>query len=429
MNPQTINRRQFLGSAAVSSLAFPHIVKGAVDSTPLRTAVIGCGWFGGVVLNNAWKAGPVTCVAICDADQAHLDKFAQKVKEQEGKTPTSYTDYQKLLDQEELDFIIIATPPQWHALPFIAACKKGVDVYIEKPLAYDIRESQAMVEHARKSGITVQVGFQRRNVPSVLEARQYIADGMAGDIRQVDTQIHYDAKAETPEIQAPPSTLDWDLWCGPAPKLPFSPQIAHIKWRLEQAYGNGHLVDWGIHWIDSVRMTLGKSIPLSTQASGDFVYFEDKITTPDTMAATFNFDSCRVNWNHRLWGAAEVEDGLSNAAIYYGDKETVIVTNRNWITKPRGRNQEKTVHEPKASTSSGVLHMQNFFQARKGLADPICSIEDGYQSTAAVQLAMIAYETNAPVRWNAPKATISENPQAAALLKRDYRGPWVHPFG
>ncbi len=164
--------------------------------------------------------------------------------------------------------MVIATPPHWHALPFIEACRRGLDIYCEKPLAYDVREGRAMVDAAKASGRVVQVGFQRRHSAAIRQARQYIAEGNAGRIVTVAAQIHYPAQLADPTPQDPPATLDWDLWCGPAPKLPYSPQVGHFNWRAEEAYGNGHLVDWGIHWIDAIRVVLGLGMPRSVQSAG-----------------------------------------------------------------------------------------------------------------------------------------------------------------
>ena len=199
--------------------------------------------------------------------------------------------------------MIIATPPHWHALPFLAAVAKNLDIYCEKPLAYDIREGRAMVDAAQKKNLIVQIGFQRRQSPAIQQVREYIQQGNLGRIVQVDAQIHYTAGMRDAKPQDPPASLDWDLWCGPAPKIPYSPQVGHFAWRLEKTTGHGHLVDWGIHLIDAVRYILGETTPRSVQASGGIYYFKDQITTPDILTVHFDFATCPVFWRHRIWGA------------------------------------------------------------------------------------------------------------------------------
>ena len=134
-----------------------------------------------------------------------------------------------------------------------------------------------------------------------------MAQGLAktGRIVTAAAQIHYPARLQDPTPIAPPASLDWDLWCGPAPKLPYSTQVGHFHWRLEEAFGNGHLVDWGIHWIDAIRTVLGLGAPRSVQAAGGLYALQGRITTPDAMSAWFDFDGIPVTWSHRLFGAAE----------------------------------------------------------------------------------------------------------------------------
>ena len=146
-----------------------------------------------------------------------------------------------------------------------------------------------MARAAQKAGNVVQVGFQRRTSEAFQQAGEYLRSGAAGRVVQADVQIHYTAQPLDNTPQPPPATLDWELWCGPGPKLPYSPQIGHRSWRLEEAYGNGHLVDWGVHPLDATRMMLGLGLPRWVQASGGIYQYKGRITTPDTLTAPFSF--------------------------------------------------------------------------------------------------------------------------------------------
>jgi len=245
----TINRRTFLGAAAVGTAALGSVLARAADPAPsdkkLKLGVIGCGWYGMVDAKAALKVGGVEVIALCDVDSEHLAKSADEIEKLQGSRPKTFKLYADLLQTPGLEAVVIATPPHWHALPFIAACEKGLDIYCEKPLAYDIREGRAMADAAKKSGRIVQIGFQRRQAAAIREARQYLQDGNAGRIVCVEAQIHYNAGTKDATPQDPPASLDWDLWCGPAPKIPYSPQVGHMNWRLEKTTGQGHLVDWG----------------------------------------------------------------------------------------------------------------------------------------------------------------------------------------
>jgi predicted dehydrogenase len=424
-----INRRQFLGTTALGGAALSGaIARGAEAADPgrkLKLGLIGCGWYGLVDVNAAFKVGGVEVVGLCDVDSEHLEKSAAEVEKLQGKRPRTFKRYEDLLELAGLEAVIIATPPQWHALPFIAAVGKGLDVYCEKPLAYDLREGRAMAQAAKKSGRVVQIGFQRRQCQAFQQVRQHIQQGQAGRIVQVDVQIHYAAGLKDTTPQEPPASLDWDLWCGPAPKLPYCPQIGHMNWRLEKTTGHGHLVDWGIHLVDATRVILGEGAPRWVLAAGGLYDLRNKITTPDTLTAHFEFEKCPVVWRHRIWGAEEFAPEASNGIYFYGEKETIFATDDRWVVIPRGRNKERKVTE--ARNEAGVQHMAEFLRAVRDRTPAGCTVEDALLSTTAVKLAMIAYDVGAKITWDAAAEKIVGNEEAARLLKREYRAPWQHP--
>ena len=426
---ERMNRRRFLGTAAAGTLALNALVRrssAAAAAEKIKLGLIGSGSYGLSDVRAAFKAGGVDVIALCDVDTRHLDDAATEVEKLQGSRPKLFKHYQELLETPGLQAVIIATPPHWHALPFLAAVEKNLDIYCEKPLAYDVREGRAMVDAAQKKNIIVQIGFQRRQSPAMQQAREYIRQGHLGRIVQVGAQIHYTAGMRDATPQDPPASLDWDLWCGPAPKMPYSPQVGHFAWRLEKTTGHGHLVDWGIHLIDAVRYILGETTPRSVQAAGGIYYFKDKITTPDVLAVQFDFAACPVLWEHRIWGAQEYTPEVANGIFFYGENGTVFVTDNRWVVIPRDKNKERVEH--KADADMGKAHMTEFLDAVRTRKPPGCPVEDGYRSTAAVKLAMIAYDTGAKVVWDEKSEQIVDNPAAAQLLQRPYRAPWKHPY-
>jgi predicted dehydrogenase len=389
--------------------------------------VIGCGWYGGVDMRAAYNAGGVEFTALCDVDSAHLDEAAAAVEKQQGAKPRVFKHYQELLAHPELDAVIIATPPHWHALPFIAACERKLAIYEEKPLSYDVREGQAMVAAWKKAANLVQIGFQRRQSAAFAAVRDYLRTGQAGRVVQVDVNIHYTAQPLDNTPQAPPSTLDWELWCGPAPKLAYSPNVGHKSWRLEQSIGNGHLVDWGIHYLDAARYTLGLGSPKAVTAVGGLYQYKRRITTPDTLTAHFEFDECPVVWRHRLWGAVERDPEFQQGVTFYGEKETIYATDQRWMVLPAGRNAQRRVTETKPPVDLGLRHMQEFLAAVRAAKQPPCTPEEGWRSTTAVHLAMIAYRSGHTIQWDEKTARIAGDAAANKMLKRDYRAPYKHP--
>jgi len=423
-----INRRDFIkttaGTLAMGSVL--HRASASETAKPtIKLGLIGCGWYGMVDVKASFKAGGVEVSAICDVDSQNLADSATEIEKLQGFRPRTFKLYDELLETPGLNAVIIATPPQWHALPFLAAVAKDLDIYCEKPLAYDIREGQAMVEAAQKKNLVVQIGFQRRQSPAVQRVREHIQQGNLGRIVQVDAQIDYTAGLRDAKPQNPPASLDWDLWCGPAPKIPYSPQVGHFAWRLEKTTGHGHLVDWGIHLIDATRYILGETTPRSVQASGGIYYFKDQITTPDVLTVHFDFAKCPVFWRHRLWGAQEYTPETANGIFFYGENGTIFVTDNRWVIIPKERNKERIEH--KAEADMGTAHMAEFLEAVRTRKPAGCTIEEGHRSTATVKLAMIAYDVGAKIAWDEGTEQIVGNSTAAALLKRPYRTPWKHP--
>jgi len=427
MNP--ISRRHFLQATAVGTLAVtqvPAVIRGAEDEKKLKMGLIGCGWYGMVDAKAALEAGGVEFVAICDVDSEHLEQSAAELEKAQGKRPKTFKQDADLLKVPELEAVIIGTPPHWHALQLIASLERGLDVYEEKPLSYDVREGRAMVDAVKKSGRIVQVGFQRRQSAAIQAVRQRIQAGDSGRIVCAEATINYTAGTKDPIPQNPPACLDWDLWCGPGPRIPYSPQVGHVNWRLEKTSGQGHLVDWGIHLIDATRVILGEGMPKAVTATGGLYYLNGRITTPDVLTAHFEFANCPLTWRHRIWGAEEYNPEVSNGIFFYGEKETIFVTDERWEVIPRGKNKEKQVHEAKAN--AGLLHMKEFLNAVRSRQQPGCKIDDAYASTTAVKLAMISYDTGCKITWDSQQEQIINNETAAKLLRREYRTPWKHPY-
>ncbi len=415
-----MDRRQFMAAAGIASAA-------QAQQKKIRLGVIGCGWYGGVDMRAAYNAGGVEVTGVCDVDSKFLDEAAAAVEKQQGDKPRTFKHYKELLALDELDAVIIATPPHWHALPFIAACERKLAIYAEKPLSYDIREGRAMANAWKKAGNLVQIGFQRRQSDAYLAVRDYVRTGAPGRIVQADVNIHYTAQPLDNTPQPPPPTLDWELWCGPAPKLPYSPNIGHKSWRLEQTTGNGHLVDWGIHLIDATRVILGLGMPKSVTAVGGLYEYKGRITTPDTLTAHFEFDQCPVVWRHRLWGAVERDPEFAYGITLYGEKETIFANDQRWIVIPKGKEDPRRVTESKPPVDLGLRHMEEFLAAVRASRQPPCTPEEGFRSTATVQLAMIAYRSGHTLEWDEKAEKITNDVAANKLLKREYRAPYKHP--
>jgi predicted dehydrogenase len=425
-----MKRRKFVEIASIGSaaMAASFYIPEIVQERKLKIGLIGAGWYGMVDATAALRAGGVEIIALCDVDSEHLKSSADEIEKLQGKRPATFKFYTELLEMKGLEGVIIGTMPHWHALQFIAACKKGLPVYCEKPLSYDVMEGIAMVNAWKSAGNIVQVGFQRRQSQAFMKAKEMIEKGTIGKINQVVAQIHYVPGPQDTKIQPPPASLDWEEWCGPAPKLEYRPNIGHKAWRLEKEYGNGHLVDWGIHHIDIIRKIMGEGMPAEIYAAGGIYALKDKITTPDTLTARFSFSKAPVLWQHRLWGNGDVTKEFNNGIFFYGENGTLFAEDNKLVLFTAGKDSKREdISIPTPAMQDN--HVANFLDAvRKNDRSLIsCTPEDAFRSTATVQLAMISYNTGSLVKWDYEKKEIIGNQAATSLLKREYRGKYLHP--
>lgn len=425
-----MKRREFIRVAAAGSAAFAsdRYLRPLADDHKLKTGLIGAGWYGMVITKAALKVGGIEVIGVCDIDSEHLNNSAGELEKLQGSRPKTFKNYNELLAMTGLEAVFIGTTPHWHALQFIAACEKGFDIYCEKPLSYDIREGLAMVNAAEKAGNIVQIGFQRRQSEAFKKTKDLLNNGRIGNLLQVMAQINYNPELKDTTIQQPPASLDWEEWCGPAPKLDYRPSIGHLAWRLEKEYGNGHLVDWGIHHIDIIRHILGEEMPEQFFSTGGIYELKGKITTPDTLTSQLAFKKVPVVWQHRLWGPGDVNTEFNNGIFFYGDKGTIFADDSRIVIFDAGKDAKREdLSVP--SDSMGDNHMKNFLEAVKAKNKKLisCTPEDAFKSTATVQLAMISYYTGSQVKWDFQKKEITGNAEASKLLSRAYRGIYQHP--
>src|SRR5437762_2476933 len=291
----TMDRRHFLSTTTASLAA------ALADNKPLRVGLIGCGWYGKADLFRLIQVAPVEVVSICDVDKKMLAEAAEMVAARQAskKTPRTYGDYREMLKEKDLDIVLIGTPDHWHALPMIAACEAGADLYCQKPISVDVSEGKAMLAAARKHNRVVQIGTQRRSTPHLVEARdRVIKEGKLGKVGLVEIYCYYHMRATgNPPDTAPPENLDYEMWTGPAPMRPYNPIVHPRRWRAFMEYGNGIMGDMCIHMLDMVRWMLGLGWPKRISSEGGILIDKaSKSNITDTQTATFDFDDLAVVW-------------------------------------------------------------------------------------------------------------------------------------
>jgi predicted dehydrogenase len=444
-----MRRRHFLrtsGAAAAAGLAGLHRMGEAFAEQRLRVGLIGTGWYGKSVLFRLVQVAPVEIVSLCDVDRAMLDAAAEMAAARQASKakPRTYGDYRKMLAERDLDLVIVSTPDHWHALPMIEAVKSGADVYVEKPISVDVVEGQAMLAAARKHGRVVQVNTQRRSTPHLIEARdQIVKSGRLGRVGHVEIYSYFRGRSGSPKTLPPPATLDWELWSGPAPLLPYNEVVHPRGWRSFMAYGNGRVGDLCIHMLDMVRWMLDLGMPLRISSSGG--QFQGKggtIDITDTQTATFDYGDLQVVWEHRTWGpepdkkypwAATIygEHGVLKASVFgydflpYDGKDPV---SRDVKLELDEYPEDRTEQELEKHVAPAIrAHLRNALECIKTRARPVADIEQGHISSSACILANVALELGRTLEWDQASGLVKGDDEANRMLRRPYRAPWVHP--
>ena len=302
-----MTRRDFLRSSAAAGLTFgmSRFVTAADTSSEVRIAVVGLGGInipGGVggrgrqLIKSFLKVPGVKITALCDVDRAILDDGAKLFKDR-GESVATHLDFRRVLDDKTIDAVVLATPNHWHALGTIWACQAGKDVYVEKPFSYNIWEGRQMVAAARKYKRIVQVGTQRRSSTVLPVAFEYLRSGQLGAIRFAHALV-FRARVGIGKVSAPtpvPETVDYNLWCGPAPKGPLMRQQLHYEWHWVWPTGNGEMGNNGVHMTDICRWGLGLTKPPQRAMSiGGRFAFGDAGETPNTQVAIFDYQPAPI---------------------------------------------------------------------------------------------------------------------------------------
>jgi predicted dehydrogenase len=263
----------------------------AVIGLGSTTAVGGVGGRGHQLIGRLRETPGVNIVALCDADRAHLDRELEAAAK-DGKRPAAYRDPREVFDDKTVDAVIVALPNHWHALATVWGCQAGKDVYVEKPFSYDIWEGRQMVAAARKYGRMVQVGTQNRSSTFLRRVFERLRGGELGAIRFAHALV-YRAREGIGTVDAPttpPSTANYDLWCGPAPKGPLRRKQLHYEWHWFWDTGNGEMGNNGIHVIDVARLALGQDrTPPRAMSIGGRFGPRDCAETANTHIALLDF--------------------------------------------------------------------------------------------------------------------------------------------
>ena len=445
-----LTRRDFVEAVGVSAggatlLGAPGIALGGSANEKIRCVLIGAGSRGGQLLDSFLPQADVDVVAIADVDDRHAGETAERVKKAKGNTPETARDYRGLLDRKDVDAVIIATPDHWHALPAIQAVLAGKDVYVEKPVAHNVAEGQAMLRAARKTNKIMAVGTQQRSSSHFQKAVEIVRSGKLGKVFWVQTwnyeNISPTGLGKYPDGEAP-SCVDYDRWLGPAPRRPFNPNRFHLLFRWFFDYAGGMMSDWGVHLNDIVLWALNSKGPKSVYTTGGIFTSDDDRDTPDTMQVVYEFPECTLTYSMRKGNGLKL-NGHDYGILFCGTDGSLILDRNGYevipdkVVLPYGiklvhgdRPLRKIELKPETvdkGNDGQAAHVRNFLDCVKSRALPTCDIAIAHRSTNTCHLGNISYKLGRSLEWDVDSETFPHDTEANALLRREPRKGYELP--
>ena len=408
-------------------------VKGANDR--IRIAVLGVNGRGQTHVDEIMKISKeynVELAALCDPDMDILQKRTEKVKSKYGKNIRIEQDFRKIYDDKEIDAVALATPNHWHALQTIWACQAGKDVYVEKPATHNIYEGRKMIEAAYKYNRIVQHGVQLRSSVAIREAIEHLKNGLIGRVYMSRGLVYrWRPNIGNKGISQKPTGLDYDLWCGPAPMVPFTKNLVHYNWHWHWNYGNGDVGNQGIHQTDLCMWGLGVDyLPERITSMGGKFLWDDCKEVPEIQTSIYHYPKEKkiIQFEVRNW-CTNLEDGAGVGNIFYGDKGYMVIKGYDTYETYLGEKREKG---PSRSEGGELTrHFQNWVDAMRARDMSIQNgpVQTGHLSSALAHLGNISFRLGKQLQFDpvAERFIGDGENEANAMLSRDYRAPYVLP--
>jgi predicted dehydrogenase len=422
------NRRDFLasttGAAATAALApAPYWFTGehaqalefqSKNDRP-HIGQIGCGGQGNGITNSAKRFGEI--VAVCDVDQRHAEGARAK---QGGGKADMVGDYRKILDRKDIDIVTIGTPDHWHTKIAIEAMKAGKDVYCEKPLTLTIDEGKLICKTVKETGRVFQVGTQQRSQDGnrFLTAVALCHHGRLGKIQRVECRIGGGDRGGPFKETDPPSHLNWDMWLGQAPLVPYIKERCHYQFRWWYEYSGGKMTDWGAHHVDIAQWAINAldTGPLSIEGTAQHQNIKNGYNTAIEFLITCKFKN----------GAEMViRHDKENGVFIEGDQGRLFVSRGALKGKPVEDLKENPLPEDAITKlykgKKPGDHMRNFFECVKTREQPISDVFTHHRALTTCHLANIAIRLGRPLRWNPETEQIEGDDEANSWQKREQR--------
>jgi myo-inositol 2-dehydrogenase/D-chiro-inositol 1-dehydrogenase len=421
-------RRRFLKWSAVAGLgATAAGVAHSATRDLVRLALVGCGGRGRQLASTVrWtglgrRGGQI--VALCDVNRPR----AEKIRDESWPKAAICDHYQELLDRDDVEGVIVATPDHWHVPITLAALRSKRAIYCEKPLTLTVAEGQLLVEAVHRTGGILQVGTQQRSDWRFRTACELVRNGRLGNLQRVEVTLPTSSlpahATGGPFATGPiPDGMNWDLWLGQAPAADFCKQrYDPFRWWFE--YSGGFMTDWGAHHLDIVHRALGVEDGGPTSVSGHarLPQIANGYNTPRRFTVEFTYP-----------GDLPVSVGLSdeqNGILFVGDEGRIFVNRRRLSGKPVERLARDPLPESAVRLNNethywgtaSFVHLREFFDCVRTGKRPISDVVSQHRSATACHLANISMRLGRPLGWDASKEQFLNDPEADGLLSRPQR--------
>jgi len=346
--------------------------------------------------------------------KGYVEQMYAEKRQQTGYKGVSVTgDYRKIVDRKDVDAVVVATPDHWHAIQAIAAMNAGKDIFCEKPMTHRIQEGIDMVETARKTERIVQVGSMQRSWENFRRACELVRNGYIGEVFKILVNVGDPAIPFNMPTEPTPKEVDWNLWCGPAPMLPYNHRLSpptsdpfFPDWRKFEETGGGILTDWGAHMFDVAQWGLGMD------HTGPIRYIP-----PADKSAVRGMRMIYENGVEMVH-----EDFEKGWGVRFIGSEGTLDISRNYLETNPGNILTSTLKDSdKRLYNSRDNHYQDWLDAIKNRTQPICDVETGHRSATIGNICNIAYDLGRALEWDPVEQHFKGDTEANNLMRRDNR--------
>ena len=436
-----VSRRQFIKTTGAAAISVPIIIqssalfgKGVAPSDRINLGLIGCGGLGKANLNACLSQPNVVVTAACDVWKERLDPIVERFKE----TCTGYTDFREMLLRKDLDAVIIATPPHWHALIAIAAAEAGKDIYLQKPMTMHVGESLAVRNAVRKHNIICQIGTQIHASENYRRVVELIRSGNLGEIGTVRT---FFVMNEAPRgigsgnnTTNIPKGMNWEMWVGPARMQPFNPNL------VKDAFYHGFWMDFSGGWtpgmaphiIDLPVWALDLGFPTEVSATGGRFIIKDDGDAYDNHEVIIRYPNLTMTWMSSLTNSYGFDflrgkESRRRLGIYFhGVNGTLQTDYDNYLILPEG-NRMDGMQTPSVSIPSSPGHEIEWLECIKSRTQPSCNPAYHARVDIPIQLSTLSLKLGRSIRFDPEKEKITGDQEALKLAVPEYRPPWKFP--